>query len=94
MLTFELKLLRMINTKVEIAICLGSSCFSRGNKDVLGRINQYLKMNKLEDQVNFHGKHCVGICAEGPVLEINGVMHKHVTPEDVTFILSTVFQKD
>ncbi|MEI6347881.1 MAG: (2Fe-2S) ferredoxin domain-containing protein [Bacteroidota bacterium] len=84
----------MNNSKVEIAICLGSSCFSRGNKEVLMRINQYLKMNKLEDQVNFHGKHCMGICAEGPVLEIDGVMHKHVTPEDITFILSSVLKKD
>lgn len=84
----------IVNSKVEIAICLGSSCFSRGNKEVLMRINQYLKMNNLENQVNFHGKHCVGVCAEGPVLEVDGVVYKHVTPEDVTFILSTVFQKD
>ncbi len=84
----------MNNQKIDIAICLGSSCFSRGNKEVLMRINQYLKMNKLEDRVNFHGKHCVGLCAEGPILEIDGIMHKHVTPEDITFILSTVFDKD
>jgi NADH:ubiquinone oxidoreductase subunit E len=36
----------------------------------------------------------MGICAEGPVLEIDGVMHKHVTPEDITFILSSVLKKD
>jgi NADH:ubiquinone oxidoreductase subunit E len=84
----------MNDNKVDIAICLGSSCFSRGNKEVLMRINQYIKMHNLENRVNFHGKHCVGICAEGPVLEINGELYKHVTPEDVTFILSTIFETE
>jgi NADH:ubiquinone oxidoreductase subunit E len=51
-------------------------------------------MHNLENRVNFHGKHCVGICAEGPVLEINGELYKHVTPEDVTFILSTIFETE
>lgn len=84
----------MSDEKIDIAICLGSSCFSRGNKEVLARINQYIKLHSLEDKVNFHGRHCVGICAEGPVLEINGVMHKHVTPEDITFLLSSIFENE
>ena len=37
----------------EMQICLGSSCFSRGNKDVAVFIKEYLKKHHLEDKVVF-----------------------------------------
>ena len=39
--------------KIEMQICLGSSCFSRGNKDVVMFIKDYLSINHLEDKVIF-----------------------------------------
>lgn len=52
-------------------ICLGSSCFSRGNKDVVMYIRDYLKKNHLEDKVIFKGARCMGHCSNGPNLRIN-----------------------
>jgi NADH:ubiquinone oxidoreductase subunit E len=53
-------------------ICLGSSCFSRGNKDVVQFIKEYLKKNHLDDKVIFKGARCFGNCSNGPNLRING----------------------
>jgi NADH:ubiquinone oxidoreductase subunit E len=57
--------------RIEMQICLGSSCFSRGNKDVVMYIRDYLKKNHIEDKVIFKGARCMGQCSNGPNLRIN-----------------------
>jgi NADH:ubiquinone oxidoreductase subunit E len=56
----------------EMQICLGSSCFSRGNKDVVQFIREYLRKNHLDDKVIFKGARCLDHCSNGPNLVING----------------------
>ncbi len=60
-------------------ICLGSSCFSRGNKDVVMFIKEYLRKHHLEDKVIFKGARCMGNCSNGPNLTINGKIIEGVT---------------
>lgn len=62
-------------------LCLGSSCFSRGNRDVVQFIREYLKKNHLDDRVIFRGARCFGNCNEGPNLVIDGRIINRVTPE-------------
>ena len=81
-----------MENKVEIVICMGSSCFSRGNKENYQRINQYLKLNHLESNVVFKGKHCINKCSEGPLVIINGIEHTKVMPDDISFLLSGFFE--
>ncbi len=71
----------------EIVICLGSSCFARGNKKTLIRIQQYIKDHELEESVKFRGNHCFGKCKDGPVLTINGKEYKGVYESDIIDIL-------
>lgn len=80
-----------MNFDYEIEICLGSSCFSRGNKKVLRVIGKYLKDNNLEDRVFFHGAHCFSSCDKGPIVKINGVIYEYITEEKIIPILNEVF---
>jgi NADH:ubiquinone oxidoreductase subunit E len=57
--------------RIEMHICLGSSCFSRGNKDVVMFIKDYMRKNHLEDKFIFKGARCMGHCSNGPNLKIN-----------------------
>ena len=75
----------------EIIICMGSSCFSRGNKSSLGIIKKYLKDKGLENKVVFRGSHCFGECENGPVLNIGGRKFTRVVPEIVTELLDSYF---
>jgi len=59
-------------------ICLGSSCFSRGNKEVVQFIRDYLKKNHLDDKVIFSGARCMGHCNNGPNLIVNGRIIENV----------------
>ena len=82
-----------MNNKTEVVICLGSSCFARGNKATHRVIEKYLKDNNLCDKVFFHGGHCFGKCAEGPVVKINETIHTGVTEQSIIDILNSTFKK-
>jgi NADH:ubiquinone oxidoreductase subunit E len=77
----------------EMHICLGSSCFSRGNKEVVNFIRDYLKRNHLEDKVVFKGARCMGLCSNGPNLRINDVITEGVTLARIEGILEKELAK-
>lgn len=77
--------------RIEMQICLGSSCFSRGNKDVVMFIKEYLKRNHLDDKVVFKGARCMGKCSNGPNLDINGMIIEDVTISKIESILEKEF---
>ncbi len=81
----------MTKERPEIVICMGSSCFSRGNKQALGIIKSYLKERGLEEHVIFRGSHCFGECDKGPVLQIGNQQLTQVTPEKAADLLDAYF---
>lgn len=80
--------------KKEIVICLGSSCFSRGSKKTVQLIKDYIKDHQLEDKIYFHGNHCYGNCNNGPVLKIDDKEYQNVSPENINYLLDSIFRKD
>ncbi|QSH41921.1 (2Fe-2S) ferredoxin domain-containing protein [Lentisphaerota bacterium ZTH] len=58
----------------KIIICMGSSCFARGNEENLKIIEQYIAENGLEAEIDLKGSCCEGQCSAGPNLNINGEM--------------------
>ena len=79
--------------RIEMQICLGSSCFSRGNKDVVMFIREYLKRNHLDDKIIFKGARCMGHCSNGPNLRINGITTEDVTLSKIEGILERELSK-
>ena len=82
-----------MTNETDITICLGSSCFSRGNRHTLELIKDYLKEHDLENKVFFRGDLCDGLCEHGPILKINGEVIKNVTSENVFEILNEYFSE-
>lgn len=64
---------------VEIVVCLGSSCFARGNSENLAIINQHVKTHGLSASIRLTGKLCQDQCKQGPNLAIGGELHHSVT---------------
>ncbi|MFA6200758.1 MAG: NAD(P)H-dependent oxidoreductase subunit E [Bacteroidales bacterium] len=79
--------------KKEITICLGSSCFSRGNNKNLETIQEYIKTKGLDAEVNFKGQLCTEQCLNGPVLIIDGNTYTEVTKTKLAEILDKEFSK-
>ncbi len=78
----------MIN-KIPIKICLGSSCFSRGNHELVPVIRRYLMAKKLEDKVSFSGDHCTKECLKGPNMQVGGRVIHGITKDNVCELLDT-----
>src|SRR5579862_4674670 len=78
---------------IEIVICMGSSCFSRGNAKNLGVIQDYLKANGLQADVKLVGHLCQSVCKEGPNLVINGQAYHRVDSTALASILEGRFPK-
>ncbi len=81
-----------MENRTEINICLGSSCFSRGNKNTVRIIDEWLKKNNLRDKVYYHGSHCFATCDKGPMLKINDQIYHGVDSEKAIEILRDHFK--
>jgi len=66
---------------------LGSSCFSRGNKEIVQIIKDFLKKNHLTDKVLLRGARCMNRCSEGPFIIINGMTFSSIGVQDIEKIL-------
>ncbi len=73
--------------KTNIKICMGSSCFARGNNKNLEIIEKYIYDNKLNAQVELEGFCCEGKCQSGPNLKIDDKCYTQVTKEKLKTIL-------
>ncbi len=68
-------------SKLNITVCMGSSCFARGNASNLEFIENYIKENGLEAEIDLAGARCEGKCVSGPNITINGVEYTEVDEE-------------
>lgn len=64
---------------VEIVVCLGSSCFARGNSENLAIINTHVQSHGLKASVRMTGQLCKDECMQGPNLSIGGTVYHGVT---------------
>ncbi|MFA8342658.1 MAG: (2Fe-2S) ferredoxin domain-containing protein [Rhodothermaceae bacterium] len=76
------------NNTNTISICMGSSCFARGNRKSLEIIQDYIEQNKCEFEIELSGCLCHDKCKSGPNIEINGQLHEKVEPNTVIDLLT------
>lgn len=83
----------MSDNKKTITICMGSSCFARGNNQNLKIIQQYLSDNNQETDVLLTGALCKENCRKGPVIFLNDKMHTNVGSADLPDLLDSFCKK-
>jgi len=71
-----------------IVICMGSSCFSRGNNRNIEVIQRFLKTREIPAGMELSGRLCEGHCKDGPNITINGKMYHGVDPIVITGLLN------
>lgn len=81
--------------KIRIRICLGSSCFARGNERNVEILEKFMQERGLRDEVDYSAEGCLcfGRCSEGPIVEINGVCHTRVTEGVMPDLLKNTFPR-
>lgn len=79
--------------KVKIVICIGSSCFARGNADNVKVTEDFLAQRGLTDDIDIElsGGLCTGNCPDGPIVIVDGKVYKHVEKGVMLDILKSYF---
>ncbi len=68
---------------IELVVCMGSDCFSRGNIRTLDLIQRYLKEHDLEKSVQVTGTLCLDRCRQGPNVTVQGECFCGLEPKAV-----------
>ncbi len=70
-----------------IEICMGSSCYARGNRETLSRIEEFIRTREIGAEVELKGCLCAENCGTGPIVRINGSLFYEVVPEQIEGLL-------
>ena len=76
------------NGKITITVCMGSSCFARGNAENLSFIENFVKEKGLDAAIDLCGSRCENKCATGPHVKIGDKLYSGVTPEMLKVVLN------
>ena len=74
-----------------IKVCMGSSCFARGNNKNLQVIQRFLDEHGLDAEVELTGLRCCDKCAKGPNINIDGVEYNNIDQGSLRDILEKHF---
>ncbi|MBO5137579.1 MAG: (2Fe-2S) ferredoxin domain-containing protein [Spirochaetaceae bacterium] len=77
-----------------VTICMGSSCFSRGNAANAEVVQRFIVENGLEDKVFVKGCLCEGECKNGPNVRIDGKLYTDVSPETLGDLLTKALEAE
>jgi len=79
-----------MNKKIDITLCMGSSCFSRGNGKNLPHIQQFLKDHGLAAHITLKGCRCGTACAGGPNIWVDGTLLPEMTGAALDALLASL----
>jgi len=79
---------------VDISICMGSSCYPRGNRDTLEKLKAYVSENNLSDRIIMKGNLCEGLCKNGPNIRINGVIYHDIDYHSVLKVIDEILKQE
>jgi len=75
----------------EVHICMGTACHVRGAGRVLEKVEDVTGISPgetdLDLKFSLETVNCLGCCALGPVMEINGTTHGRLSAADTTDVL-------
>ncbi|NLF94245.1 MAG: (2Fe-2S) ferredoxin domain-containing protein [Oligosphaeraceae bacterium] len=71
----------------KITVCMGSSCFARGNEKNIRLIQDFLRDHDLCSVVDLVGARCSGECGGGPNISIDDVRYEHLDRDRLLSLL-------
>ena len=69
--------------KVDIAVCVGTSCYLKGSYDLLQELLELTKEYGVEDRVSVGATFCLERCTEGPNIRINEEVFSGISKDNL-----------
>lgn len=74
--------------KVDVAVCVGTSCYLKGSYNLLQGLLKLIKEHKLEDKVSVGATFCLERCSQGPNIRVNDEVISGVNEENLERIFN------
>ncbi len=75
-----------------VRVCAGTACYVRGGPRILDSVERSLKIKAgettIDNSFSLETVNCLGCCALGPVVEIDGQYHGKLTSTNINQLLS------
>ena len=79
--------------KLVVELCMGSSCFARGNAQTLAALETFLQEEGLGERVELVGHLCLGACSKGPNLRIGETTYHGLDTACVLDLVSSALKE-
>ena len=73
-----------------IKVCLGSSCYIRGNDKTLSFLQEYIQQKQKDMTIELIGCRCTNLCQDGPNIYIDDKKYSNLSKEDLVKVLETL----
>jgi NADH:ubiquinone oxidoreductase subunit E len=70
-----------------ITVCMGSSCFGKGNSSVAEQVTQFVAEHNLTEKIEVSGCLCTSCCAQGPNIKINDKLISGISEQTISEII-------
>ncbi len=79
----------MSNFRMHLLVCGGTGCTSSDSLVLVDKLNEHIKSNNLENEVEVVVTGCFGFCEKGPIIKVypDDVFYVTVQPEDAKEIV-------
>jgi NADH:ubiquinone oxidoreductase subunit E len=68
---------------VDIAVCVGTSCYLKGSYNLLQRLLELAKEHNVQDRVSIGATFCLERCSQGPNIRINDEVVSGATEDKI-----------
>ena len=72
---------------MEVTVCMGSSCFSKGSNKLVEILEKYENDKTLDIEISMRGCLCKNRCDNGPVVIINDNEYTNIDENSIIDIL-------
>lgn len=79
---------------MKIKICIGSSCHLRGSEAVVKRMQELVKEQGMDAQIELGGSFCMGACSRKVSVKVDDEVYR-IRPEEVdNFFFKTIRKEE
>jgi len=70
-----------MTNKLEVRVCVGSSCHIRGGTGTLRALEALIQKSQMAGRIELKADLCLENCLQAPNVVVNGEIHGGVTPD-------------
>jgi NADH-quinone oxidoreductase subunit G len=73
--------------KLEVSVCVGTSCYLKGSQDLLHKLIDHIEDNNMQEKVDVKASFCFENCDKGPTVTVGGKILNHCTLQKACDVL-------